>query len=403
MKEILVTEPQLFSDFSCIGSTCKEHCCAHWKIVFDKKTVSRYLNSKDIEVRNIASHAIEVTKKNISHWGYVKLDEKTGACPFLNSSNLCTVHSNLGAKALSTTCSTYPRQTRYYQNERQHTLNLSCPQVSKLLITSPNAMSFKQQTLLQSKFYDAPIIDVSAKLVQLLCLNILNSSFGTVEEQLYAIVKLSMLVEKMDVIKDQDVHKLMGYYEQLLSDLNNGDMRVELYNLRVRNDIKANLISAVYGYFKASASVRGRKVLSHYLKGLSECCELENDSQIFPPEKILFVDLCWEKYCKPWFDDNDSVLRNIISYKFWQSAYPQKNGRSILSNLYLIVAEYYFMKVLFSIGAHQAEGLNDDLIVEVLYSFHSLSQHSPVASENFHRMISAINLNDNLSLIHLLK
>lgn len=403
MKEILVTEPQLFSNFSCIGNACKEHCCSHWKIVFDKKTVSRYLNSDNIEVRNIASSAIEVTKQNINHWGYVKLDQKTGACPFLSSSNLCTVHSNLGAKALSTTCSTYPRQTRYYQNERQHTLNLSCPQVSKLLIIDPNAMSFKQQLQLQSKFYDAPVIDFSAKLVQLLCLNILNSGLGRVEEQLYVIVKLSMLVEKMSVIKDENVHKVMEYYEQLVSDLSNGQVTLELNNLRVRNDIKANLISAVYGYFKASTSVRGRAVLSHYLQGLSEYCEFQNNSQIFSPEKVLFVDLYWEKYCKPWFNENDSVLRNIVSYKFWQSEYPQKNGRNILSNLYLIVAEYYFLKVLFAIGAHQAKGLNNEIIVDVLYSFHSLSQHSPVASENFHRMIAAINLNDDLSLIHLLK
>lgn len=35
MKEILVSQPEYVSNFSCIGSACEDHCCKQWDITLN--------------------------------------------------------------------------------------------------------------------------------------------------------------------------------------------------------------------------------------------------------------------------------------------------------------------------------------------------------------------------------
>lgn len=71
MKQIVITQPKLVADFSCVGGECREHCCQGWTIAFDKSSVNRYLNSKNAAIRQTAKTAIKVTKKQYGHWGEV--------------------------------------------------------------------------------------------------------------------------------------------------------------------------------------------------------------------------------------------------------------------------------------------------------------------------------------------
>lgn len=402
MKEILVTEPLLFSAFSCIGSACREHCCAGWRITLDKKTVKRYQNSKDLTIRNIAVEAIEVTKSSHASWGHIKLDEKTGDCPFLDSTNLCSVHSRLGHQALSPTCSTFPRLTRHYKNETHNTITLSCPQVSQLLITRPDAMSLEQSVRNQISYNDAKPVNLQTKLVHLFCLNILNSAIGSPQEQLFAIVKFCMLAEKVDVESENAIDTLSAYYQQLIEALAAGVLRAELDNISARKDVKANLVFLIQSYYKKPSMARGRTLLSHYMQLVKQHFEIDNEQQTVNKNKVDDLSAIFDVRCKPWFAEREYVLRNLLLYKFWQAEFPQNNGRTMLQNLYLIVAEYYFLNVLFAVGAVEKGEMTEDVAVDVLYSFHSATQHSAVATDNFHQLINSINLNDDLSLIHLL-
>lgn len=402
MKEIIVTEPLLFSAFSCVGSACREHCCAGWRIIFDKKTVKRYQTSKDLLIRNIAVDTIQVTKTSNANWGHIKLDEKTGNCPFLDTSNLCSVHSRMGHQALSPTCSTFPRITRQYKNETHNTLNLSCPQVSQLLIADPDAMAFKQSVILRNGYHNAPPVDLPSKLVHLFCLNILNSAQGSPEEHLYAIVKFCMLAEKIDLHSENVVDVLSLYYQQLIDALVAGTLREELNHINTRKDVKGNLAFLIQTYYSKPKAARGRQVLGRYMQLVKRYLEIDSEKNTVNSDRVDGLTSIWGTHCQPWFAEREHILRNLLIYKFWQAEFPQNNGRTMLQNLYLIVAEYYFLKVLFAVGALEKGEMNDDIAVDVLYSFHSATQHSAIATEHFHQLINSINLNDDLSLIHLL-
>ncbi|EFO7222056.1 lysine-N-methylase, partial [Salmonella enterica subsp. enterica serovar Enteritidis] len=120
MKEITVTEPAFVTRFSCSGSACRDHCCKGWKITLDKTTVKKYLTSKDVTIREIAKNSIILLKKDPNNWGEIKLPSGTGSCPYLDDDRLCKVQKTLGAKALSYTCTTFPRVFHTYKNEVRH-------------------------------------------------------------------------------------------------------------------------------------------------------------------------------------------------------------------------------------------------------------------------------------------
>ncbi|MEG5999680.1 flagellin lysine-N-methylase [Enterobacter ludwigii] len=167
MKQIVITQPKLVADFSCVGGECREHCCQGWTIAFDKSSVNRYLNSKNAAIRHTAKTAIKVTKKQYGHWGEVIFHTESKNCPFMDTEKLCSIHSAMGAQALSPTCSSFPRTNRVYKNEIEKSLNLSCPEVTRLLLNDRESMSMMESVIVQQDVNTAPMIDLKAKVINL--------------------------------------------------------------------------------------------------------------------------------------------------------------------------------------------------------------------------------------------
>lgn len=127
MREILVSEPSYVTHFNCVGAACRDHCCKRWNITVDKATYNKYLKSEIPNIRKIAQEEMLLTKKNVDQWALIKFNEK-GNCSFFTEDSLCYVHKVAGPKALSHTCSSYPRTQTDYKNEELKSLNLSCPE-----------------------------------------------------------------------------------------------------------------------------------------------------------------------------------------------------------------------------------------------------------------------------------
>ena len=70
MKQIVITQPKLVADFSCVGGECREHCCQGWTIAFDKSSVNRYLNSKTRQFARRRRRELKLPKQ-YGHWGEV--------------------------------------------------------------------------------------------------------------------------------------------------------------------------------------------------------------------------------------------------------------------------------------------------------------------------------------------
>ncbi|EBC1395898.1 flagellin lysine-N-methylase [Salmonella enterica] len=379
MKEITVTEPAFVTRFSCSGSACRDHCCKGWKITLDKTTVKKYLASKDTTIRTIAQDHIILLKKNNSHWGEIKLPSALGNCPYLDEDRLCRVQKTLGAKALSHTCSSFPRAHHTYKNEVRNSLSLACPEVTSRILNDPDAMALGEKTIIQQTFNTAPLFPAQQKLLNLFCLSLINHANSSTEAAL---------------------GELEQVYAALLEQLQTGVLAQELMNIAPDSKVKTSLVLQMQDYFRSLPLNRGSVILDHYIQCLLRVLTAEEgvsmEQKVSDIESSLARCLQADEQQKNW------AFRNLILYKIWENNFPNQPNVDPLRALYIIVAEYAFIKLLTAASVHERGRLEWDDVTNIVYSFHSRSQHNSEVAKNFHHHIETVRTGDDLSMIHLL-
>lgn len=118
-------KPGYFDTFSCVGSDCKDTCCAGWQIVIDEASLNKY--------KKVNGQIGEQIKKSID-WEQAVFLQKDKRCAMLNESNLCDLYTMLGEDSLCETCKTFPRHVEEFYGVRELSLALSCPIAAKMVL-----------------------------------------------------------------------------------------------------------------------------------------------------------------------------------------------------------------------------------------------------------------------------
>ena len=127
-----------YEDFKCIGDKCPSTCCAGgWGIIIDKDTKKEY-DSIEGAFGQTLKRNIQTTDDS----NYIFSLTRDGRCPFLTSENLCEIYQKLGPDKLCATCQEYPRIIVNHEDICFCTLTLSCPEVSRILLTRTSPISF---------------------------------------------------------------------------------------------------------------------------------------------------------------------------------------------------------------------------------------------------------------------
>ncbi|MEH4694165.1 flagellin lysine-N-methylase [Atlantibacter hermannii] len=400
MREIIVSEPSFVSSFRCTGSACRDHCCKSWSISIDKHTVKKYTSSKDMVIKTIADESIHLIKKDQVNWGVMRFSPTTGNCPFLDTDRLCLVHKNLGADALSHTCSVFPRVYRNFKNEVQHSLNISCPEVASIIINDPQAMNFNEKIVLQNNFNVAPALDQQNKLLNLFSLSLISSTEASAEESLYALIKFIMFIQKTETLNDDTLGDVESVYSLLNVQLSSGEIANELKQVNTDKRTKSAIVLLLQDYFGKVTPSRGSHVLNLYIDFLrgAFCAD---DGQTLE-QTIDSLETEWGTVYERDFKNDPVALKNFILYKLWHNDFPNNKSRDALQSLYMIVAEFYFVKILSAAFAKAHGSFDSEHLVNIIYSLNSLSQHNQAVAENFYQHIETVRLDDDLSMIHLL-
>lgn len=120
------TIPDYYFEFKCKADQCEDTCCAGWQIGIDETSAQRYWKEKGPFRRTL--------RKNINFHGSVFRQQPDGSCAFLREDGLCEMVLQMGEEALCRTCHYYPRHIEEFENEREITLSVSCPEVAKILM-----------------------------------------------------------------------------------------------------------------------------------------------------------------------------------------------------------------------------------------------------------------------------
>ncbi len=126
--------PDYYKKFHCTADKCIDTCCAEWQIVIDDESLEKYGNYRGDYQQTLC--------QNIDWEEGVFHHNKRGKCAFLRDDALCDMYIHMGSDSLCTTCREYPRHTEEFENLREITLSLSCPEVAKIVMNTAEPITF---------------------------------------------------------------------------------------------------------------------------------------------------------------------------------------------------------------------------------------------------------------------
>lgn len=131
---MLYTIPDYYKQFSCTAGECEDTCCAGWQIAIDRRSLIRYgqVTGKFRRQLHRGVNWLDET--------FRQLEEKR--CAFLNENNLCDMYTALGRDSLCRTCRLYPRHIEEFEDVREITLSVSCPEVARILLGKEEPVTF---------------------------------------------------------------------------------------------------------------------------------------------------------------------------------------------------------------------------------------------------------------------
>jgi len=124
--------------FRCIADRCPDTCCSGWAIEIDNKSIEKYRTAGG-EYRKVLDARIDKEER-------VFMQKDNGDCCFLCENKLCEMYIILGEAALCNTCKLYPRHIEIFENTREITLSVSCPEAARLLLVQTEPLSIVTNT-----------------------------------------------------------------------------------------------------------------------------------------------------------------------------------------------------------------------------------------------------------------
>ena len=131
---MIYTYPDYYKKFSCIADKCPDTCCGKWQIVIDDDSLEKYEDYNG-EYRDELRRKVNWKEGVFRHGG-------SGKCAFLRDDMLCDLYIHMGKESLCTTCREYPRHTEEFENVREVSLSLSCPEVARILMNITDKVTF---------------------------------------------------------------------------------------------------------------------------------------------------------------------------------------------------------------------------------------------------------------------
>lgn len=138
--------PDYYREFECLADKCEDTCCAGWKIGIDKESLKRYQKEKGNFGKKLRK-AVYWKKRCFKQ-------DKNKRCVLLDSNNLCSMQLNLGKSNLCKTCSEYPRHAEEFENRREMSLSISCPEAARILLAKEQPVTFYTVEKEESEKYE---------------------------------------------------------------------------------------------------------------------------------------------------------------------------------------------------------------------------------------------------------
>lgn len=373
-KEFKVLQPKYYSKFQCDPDKCYESCCERWKIIIDKDTYEKYIQSENDIIKKIVKTGLSLNEKSINDDDYaiINLDKEMN-CPFLNKDNLCEIFINMGEDSLSKTCKSFPRAITLIDNVIERGLETSCSVASELALLNEKGIEFEQvkDTINFNDLYvNIPLTEELDQIqiiheIRMKVINILQTRAFKLSERL-AIVGcfLSQIIDNIDVSDHNYEEKLMIIKEFEIND-SVGIFKHTKNNHQPRNNQEFHHLNTILSMkFEKGDSIRFFS--KRYIECLMQVLDAFGNVKDNELEKYYKVN--HEKYLKPYLDKKSYILENfLVNYVFIYGIELFKLND--VWNSYLKLCVIYGLIKFNLVGlATYHKGMNDELILKLIQS-----------------------------------
>lgn len=297
------TKQEDYDNFKCIGGSCPKTCCSGWLIEIDKDSLAKYRNNNS----EFASRLIEGIDWND---GTFRLSGKR--CCMLNADNLCDMQIALGEEALCYTCRMYPRHVEEYEDLRELSLSLSCPEVARMVCNRQAPYTFIESEDDTPENYDdyedfdfllhSALEYSREKLYSLLTNRELNiwcrmANVLSLCHEIQKLIDKNMIadietaVDEFDADNNIDIRKWLNVSPAVLSTLESLDNAWPVY---VRN-LNAYYQNADFSSLTTQVTMQERLVLEHIsvLLIYSFFCGAVYDDEVYSKAALCIISTWW--------------------------------------------------------------------------------------------------------------
>ncbi len=203
---MLYVRPEYYDKFKCVADRCEATCCAGWQIVIDEAALLRY--------KSESGEYGETLRNRIDFAEGVFVQDSHKRCAFLKENNLCEMYECLGEESLCATCTNYPRHIEEFENLREITLTVSCPEVARILQEQKEPVKFSEEEINteEEEFEDFdPFFFSYLEDARKIMISILQNRNLSVAVRVFLVQK--MAEEMQDIIEVSDLFDLADVFE----------------------------------------------------------------------------------------------------------------------------------------------------------------------------------------------
>lgn len=357
-----------YKDFRCIADSCSDSCCDGWKIIIDKISSEKYLNTENVLAWKLKDKLV-VDKDN----NYFKLDGSR--CPFLNEDNLCDIYINMGEKALSSTCSSFPRIIRKDGNVMQACLTLACPQAARMMLE--NKLDITTMSGVNDNV-DAMIEDR----IQTLLIDIVNDSSISWKKRMIILIVITKQISKaeegvLDIIEQfEDKSLREEFAESIQEDYDNEQIKAQMMY-----DIINEYMKMCFSRIHESETI---DLLRKYVSGknVEDIQHLYNDYDNVMEQSML----------TRWYE-----FENFITYYIFRY-FKETPRENLFDRIAMMFAEYSIIRTLDMMCLVENGDINIDNQIEIMHYCAKILEHS---KKDYNIMYNLMKESGYITMAHL--
>lgn len=274
-----------FDSFKCIADKCPSSCCVGWQIVIDEESLDKYARIEG-NFKGKIDRAVD-----FEEGVFIQNNRR---CAMLRDDDLCEIHCCLGEESLCYTCKQFPRHEEEFEDIRELSLSMSCPEVARTVVSRTEPYHFVEEEndeiddfedfdyLLYTKLVDAR--EIAYKIVQ-------NRGLP-IQKRMDLVLELSKQLQKcIDEDRIFDMDDVIAEYDSDRSESYKDDEETVtcesidiLYSLEVLNADWIDILEKTSEKIKNGGEIR------------------INNSEIIATEQILVL-LIYTYFCGAVYDD----------------------------------------------------------------------------------------------------